>query len=122
MAKLFGRGCWQPLQRRVVWQALKRRPIDDGKRARTIALTTLRDALVCTPPEIATLPVNEMACAIMKKLRALPRWPQPVMSAEDWRKGDRQASLTKEHMSLATIAAMRLRCPKGPYHKVGYFR
>ena len=38
------------------------------------------------------------------------------------RKGDRQIPLTKEHVSLATIAAMHLRSPKGPYHKVDYFR
>ena len=109
MDQFFGRGRWRPLPRHVVWQTQKWRSIDDGKRARTNALTTVCETIVCIPPEFVPLTLRRLACILQKKSGTLPPWFQPVMSTEDWWKGCRQTFPTVQHMGLATIAVMHPR-------------
>ena len=114
----FGVGQWRPLPRHVVWQTEKWRPIDDGKRAHTNALTTMHETIVCIPPEFAPLTIRSLACALHDTLGDIPSWFQPVLSTEDWWKGYRQIFPVSAHMGLAVVAVMHPRSRQWHYSQL----
>ena len=83
MDQQCGVGRWRPLPRHLVWQLHKWRPIDDGRRARTNALTTLTEIVVCVPPEFAVITAKLLAMAFYNKHGHLPTWFRPAVSIED---------------------------------------
>ncbi|CAK0895584.1 unnamed protein product, partial [Prorocentrum cordatum] len=109
MDSLHGAGRWRPLVRHVIWQADKWRPIDDGKRSRTNALSSTHETAVCIPPEFVIILLKCMALSFIKASGGIPPWFKPMVSLEDWWKGYRQLFPTSEHMGLAVVAVM---CPE----------
>lgn len=103
----FGRGGWRPLPRHVIQQHSKSRPIDDGKAARTNALSLVGESNVCIPPELLVLVARRLAEAFVGADGSVPPWFDLRGSLEDWWKGYRQMSPTAEHLSLA-VAAVRV--------------
>lgn len=106
MDQLYGVGGWRPLQRHVVEQGGKKRPIDDGKASGTNALSTVAESNVCIPAEFALLAARGFHSALMKQNGLIPEWAAMRGTVEDWWKGYRQLQPTREHMALC-IAAMR---------------
>ena len=83
----FGVGNWRPLKRHVIWQNGKWRPIDDGRRSRTNALSNIAETVVCIPPEFLLLTLRYLALALIRSVGELPPWFHPVVSLQDWWKG-----------------------------------
>ena len=101
----FGRGRWRPLPRHVIWQADKWRPIDDGKRSCTNALTTVSESIVCVPPEFMLLAIRKTVDSFQSISGMQPPWAEAMkFSTEDWWKGFRQIAPTAEDRGLAVAA------------------
>ena len=101
----FGYGGWRPLPRHVIWQGDKWRPIDDGKRARTNALTQMSESVVCIPPEFVLLTVRAVMSRCEQIAGHLPEWAAAMRFAtEDWWKGFRQLAPRKQDRGLAVVA------------------
>ena len=91
----------------MIWQG-KWRPIDDGRKARTNSLATVRETTVSVPPEFLVLLLRVMTAALVNTANEIPKWFQPRVSLEDWWKGYRQVFATARHLGLAVVAVM---CP-----------
>jgi len=104
MDQCFPDGSWRPLVRHVIWQQTQFRPIDDGKRSRTNALTVVNETVVCIPPEFILLLLRKLVMSCVEKLGAVPAWFQPVVSIQDWWKGYRQLFPVVEHLGLCVVA------------------
>ena len=101
----FGRGKWRPLPRHVIWQANKWRPIDDGKRAKTNALTTVSESVVCIPPEFLLVLSRGVEATFRQVTGQRPEWSKGIrMATEDWWKGFRQLAPTRKDRGLAVVA------------------
>ena len=105
MDKRFGFGGWRPLPRHVIWQAGKWRPIDDGKRSLTNAMTTVSESLVCIPPEFLLLVIRAFVSTSCSVAGTIPEWATGMKFAtEDWWKGFRQLAPRAEDRGLAVVA------------------
>ena len=101
----YGRGQWRPLPRHCIWQGEKWRPIDDGRRARTNAMASVHEAMVCAPGELLLMIVRALAAALIAALGQLPPWFMIRMFVEDWLKGYRQLMPSLRDRAL-TVAAL----------------
>ncbi|CAK0873242.1 unnamed protein product, partial [Prorocentrum cordatum] len=115
MDRRFGVGGWRPLIRHCLWQSGKWRPIDDGKRSRTNALSSIAETVVCIPPEFVLILLRALAVAFASRTGGVPAWFVPVVSTEDWWKGFRQLFPTQEHAGLAVVAVMEPSTRKWKY-------
>eukprot|EP00959_Pyramimonas_sp_CCMP1952_P458540 9476787-Pyramimonas_sp.AAC.1 len=102
----FGPGGYRPLPRHAIWQGDKWRLIDDGKRARTNALSFLSETLVTIPPELPLLIARALALQVSQDGHSLPEWFQVVASVEDWWKGYRQLFPTRRDMGVVVVALL----------------
>jgi len=105
MDRRFGRGRWRPLPRHVIWQSGKWRPIDDGRRSFTNALTTVSESTVCIPPEFLLLLLRRLMSMFVDITGAVPIWAENFQFAtEDWWKGFRQIAPRAQDRGLAVVA------------------
>ena len=105
MDRRFGRGRWRPLPRHVIWQSGKWRPIDDGKRSKTNAFTTMCESTVSIPPEFLLVLLRAVALAFTRLTGDLPAWAVGLRFAtEDWWKGFRQVAPSERDRGLAVVA------------------
>ena len=106
MEERFGSGGFRPLPRHLVWQHGKWRPIDDGKRAGTNALSNVEETLVNVPSIILLLIIKMLQTLIHGVDNVIPEWADVSAAVEDWWKGYRQLFPSLKHMAFNVIALL----------------
>ena len=79
----FCQGDWRPLPRHVVWQGIKRRPIDGGEHSGTNSFTCMGERIACIAPEFAVVLARSLAFRLFRQCDEQTLWFLPIMSLED---------------------------------------